>query len=490
MNIRITALGGASKKATLTPGKSLTGKHLPPEAVDAAGKPVNPDLAIVSVTEDATIVTVPVGLKGTLRVKDRTMSLDELRSAGKLASAEGAEKLKLPAEAALTLSFGAVTVDVGAFTDAPAAQVAPAPAARPAATTPPAARAHGHGTHGKIKSRKRWHTYKGGHKHFVRAENVSVIDLGETFAGERAIVAPPKGFKVGSSLVIAIFLSLGTYALVKYGQRPEEQEEVLAELIAPELKEELEVEEPEPAPVEAPVDSGPKEEAPKDEGPKDEGPKDPAPQTKEQIKEKVSNVGALGALKNSGSALGQLLGGQTLSGDLNAALSSVATGTSAGLSERRTRGTSGSGLDDSRGGIGDLGSAAGEGRGGGLGEKEVKRVVAAVKASDFATDDTAGKLSKESIAGVVRKKLTGIKFCYNQELAKNPNLQGKVVVKFNIVGEGDEGVVKDIEIVESTIGNTSVEDCMRRNISRWKFPVPEGGGVVNIVYPFVFAPAG
>lgn len=487
MNIRITAPGGASKKATLTPGKSLAGKHLPAEAVDGAGKPVSAELAIVTVTEDATVVAVPAGLKGSLRVKDRTMSLDELRAAGKLAVAGDIEKLKLPADAALSLNFGPVTLDVGAFSEAPAQVTTASAPARPA-TAAPAPKHHGHGS-GKA-SKKRWRTYRGDHKKFVRAETVNAIDLGDTFAGERAIVASPKGFKAGSTLLIAIFLSLGSYAMIKFGQAPEEQEEVLAELIAPELKEELEVEEPEPAPVEAPVDSGPKEEAPKDEGPKDEGPKDPGPQTKEQIKEKVANVGALGALKNSGSALGQILGGQTLSGDLNAALSSVATGTSAGLSERRTRGTSGGGLDDSRGGIGDLGSAAGEGRGGGLGEKTEKRVVAAVKASDFATDDTAGKLSKESIAGVVRKKLTGIKFCYNQELAKNPNLQGKVVVKFNIVGEGDEGVVKDIEITESTINNSSVEDCMRRNISRWKFPVPEGGGVVNIVYPFVFAPAG
>jgi hypothetical protein len=34
--------------------------------------------------------------------------------------------------------------------------------------------------------------------------------------------------------------------------------------------------------------------------------------------------------------------------------------------------------------------------------------------------------------------------------------------------------------------NASVEDCVVRTVRQWKFPKPQGGGIVTVSYPFNF----
>jgi TonB family protein len=93
-----------------------------------------------------------------------------------------------------------------------------------------------------------------------------------------------------------------------------------------------------------------------------------------------------------------------------------------------------------------------------------------------------GSLDKEVIRAVIRKHLNEVKFCYEKELAKKPDLTGRVMVQFTISGDGS--VVASV-VQSSTMSNAVVEDCIRQALLRWQFPAPTGGGIVIVSYPFL-----
>ncbi len=98
-----------------------------------------------------------------------------------------------------------------------------------------------------------------------------------------------------------------------------------------------------------------------------------------------------------------------------------------------------------------------------------------------------GALSKEEIARVVKANWYQIKYCYESQLRHNPKLSGKIVVQWIIAGNG---FVQSAVVISSTMNNSRVENCITRRILRWKFPQPQGGGIVRVKYPFVFQTGG
>ncbi|MCB9640965.1 MAG: AgmX/PglI C-terminal domain-containing protein [Myxococcales bacterium] len=98
-----------------------------------------------------------------------------------------------------------------------------------------------------------------------------------------------------------------------------------------------------------------------------------------------------------------------------------------------------------------------------------------------------GGLTKEQVARVIRMHWAQIRYCYEKELTQKPNLSGKIAMKWQINGTGG---VESADIKESTMNNESVENCIKRRILRWRFPTPQGGGVVSVTYPFIFKVAG
>ncbi|MEM1349330.1 MAG: AgmX/PglI C-terminal domain-containing protein, partial [Myxococcota bacterium] len=92
-----------------------------------------------------------------------------------------------------------------------------------------------------------------------------------------------------------------------------------------------------------------------------------------------------------------------------------------------------------------------------------------------------GSLDKEIIRQVVRRHRNEIRFCYEQQLQKNPKLAGTVNVKFTI---SNTGAVISAIVATTTLKNAKVETCMTGKIRRWVFPEPKGGGIVIVNYPF------
>jgi TonB family protein len=237
-------------------------------------------------------------------------------------------------------------------------------------------------------------------------------------------------------------------------------------------------------------------------------------------KDKIRKTGALGALNTPGmKAIGTQFGGSDFAidssfqpaGDLAIAgldeggeidLGGSADSDPFDLSKVQADGTTlGGEAGPGAGGFGSVladGSAVG-GRdnsiaGKGLDELSKKRVSSSVKNPKFkdkkvkitpsASFDMSGggKLDRAVVKKYIRKQLAKIRWCYQKAFQRNPDLEGKLTVSFVI---SPTGSVMKSKVVKSTLGDKELENCIERKIMTWRFPAPQGGGVLKINYPFV-----
>ena len=98
-----------------------------------------------------------------------------------------------------------------------------------------------------------------------------------------------------------------------------------------------------------------------------------------------------------------------------------------------------------------------------------------------------GSLDKDLIRAVIRRNVNQIRFCYENQLSRFPKLSGKVAAKFVI---SPSGTVASSEVAQSTVDNDELEACVAGRVRTWLFPIPKGGGVVIVTYPFLFKQSG
>ncbi len=209
---------------------------------------------------------------------------------------------------------------------------------------------------------------------------------------------------------------------------------------------------------------------------------------KKQIdKEIAENAGVLGAMRE-GSELDGVFGSSGLSSDIAGGIGGLigAKGTQIGSGGLGSRGSGlgGGGTAEGLGGLGTKGRGSGSsgyGSGGGnfgaKGEGGIGRI--------GGDPIILGALDKSLIDAVIKRNMNQIRYCYQRELTKNPNLGGKIVVKFVIA---KDGTVSSASTKASTMGSPAVENCINGRFMRFKFPEPKGGGIVIVSYPFIFAP--
>ncbi|GDX81841.1 hypothetical protein LBMAG42_36520 [Deltaproteobacteria bacterium] len=97
---------------------------------------------------------------------------------------------------------------------------------------------------------------------------------------------------------------------------------------------------------------------------------------------------------------------------------------------------------------------------------------------------TMGGIDKAAVDAVVKAHMNQIRYCYQRELQRVPDLAGKVSVKFIIAKDGS---VSSSSVAKSTLANPSAEACITGRFLRMQFPALKGGGIAVIHYPFVFA---
>jgi hypothetical protein len=95
-----------------------------------------------------------------------------------------------------------------------------------------------------------------------------------------------------------------------------------------------------------------------------------------------------------------------------------------------------------------------------------------------------GALPPEVIQRIVRQNYGRFRLCYEQGLARKPNLEGRVNIAFVIDKSGE---VKGPKNAGSDLPDAAVVRCMVSAFNGISFPQPERG-VVNVVYPIMFSP--
>jgi hypothetical protein len=227
---------------------------------------------------------------------------------------------------------------------------------------------------------------------------------------------------------------------------------------------------------------------------------------KDNVDPQVARRAAISEAQNFG-MIGLL---STLSGgDPNAVTAPWGGETSLGSNDRSALGNMwGSTLDDAAG-AGGLGLSGheegGGGKGEGIGIDRIGTVGAALggpggysrglpqrahKASAPIVRPqgitTSGKLPPEVIQRIVRQNFGRYRFCYEQGLRQNPNLGGRVAVKFVI---GRDGSVSQVSNGGSDLADSNVVSCVVRSFYGLSFPQPENG-IVTVTYPIMFQPGG
>ncbi len=231
------------------------------------------------------------------------------------------------------------------------------------------------------------------------------------------------------------------------------------------------------------------------------GPKDnPDPHlAKKLAEEQAKNAGILGVLKmNEGSHIASIFGRDSALGndaeDVLGGLIGNQIGEAYGVGGLGLVGTGsgGGGTGEGTIGLGNLGTI-GKGGGGGNGSGYGRGAGGLGGRRAHAPDvipgsaNVRGSLDKEIIRRIIRRHINEVKYCYEQELTKKPDLGGRIMVQFTIAASGQ--VIASV-LQNSTMGNARVENCTVQAVRRWEFPKPLGGGIVIVSYPFVLTPAG
>jgi TonB family protein len=100
--------------------------------------------------------------------------------------------------------------------------------------------------------------------------------------------------------------------------------------------------------------------------------------------------------------------------------------------------------------------------------------------------DTAGEpipaWIREMIRKRVRDRLPELEGVYTDAIRRNPELRGKLMVRFRI---DPSGKVQDAEPADRSFSDTAFVNAVLAKVRRWTFE-PPAGRTVEVLYPFVF----
>ncbi len=216
----------------------------------------------------------------------------------------------------------------------------------------------------------------------------------------------------------------------------------------------------------------------------------------DRIATKVRAMGLLGALDGGGE-------GNAIAAALDVPSISDILGGTGGAVTVAGRGSRGAGLlgvgmgggGDGPGslfGAGNVGTGIGNGMGGGVGRgmggigargRKAREVTISVMRG---APRVNGYLSAEQINRVVRANQAAVRYCYEVEVQRQPNLRGRIEINWRI---NLQGAVTSARVARSSMSNARVEGCIVRQVRNWRFPRPDGGEV-TVTYPFIFGVQG
>lgn len=115
------------------------------------------------------------------------------------------------------------------------------------------------------------------------------------------------------------------------------------------------------------------------------------------------------------------------------------------------------------------------------------RPVAADTAASCAASKRRGRLSKEAIQRVINDEIHRVTACYERQLQTAPHLGGRIVVRFVISAAGGvcSATAASVPAGWDRGPGRAVTKCIVEAVRQLRFPAPQGGGAVEVSYPFV-----
>ncbi|MEO5970831.1 MAG: AgmX/PglI C-terminal domain-containing protein, partial [Bdellovibrionia bacterium] len=99
-----------------------------------------------------------------------------------------------------------------------------------------------------------------------------------------------------------------------------------------------------------------------------------------------------------------------------------------------------------------------------------------------------GSIDRDAVAAAIYAHKDEFRLCYEREInAEHPTLAGQIGTSFVI---GASGRVTQAGIESSSLKNPNAERCVITVLKRIDFPMPRGGGVVEVHFPFKFSAVG
>lgn len=197
-----------------------------------------------------------------------------------------------------------------------------------------------------------------------------------------------------------------------------------------------------------------------------------------QSKGMLKVLGALGP-GNGGGAVSDVFGAGGGMTDVATALSGAG-----GVAVATDPGAGGGRKGGGQGGAATIGNLATSGGGAvGYGTKSEVKVTGTV-ATEAAEIDSSD-IDQGKLGAFVRARQGLIKACYENALKRNPNLKGKVVIRFTIL---ETGGVADVSASQNTLGSAEVANCIINTIRSWRTQF-KPSGPVTVEYPFLLNPA-
>ncbi len=93
-------------------------------------------------------------------------------------------------------------------------------------------------------------------------------------------------------------------------------------------------------------------------------------------------------------------------------------------------------------------------------------------------------LEREAVRKVILSHKSEIQRCFGDALESNPNAQqGRILYQWKIAPSGR---VSALEIKESDLKDSELENCVSKVVLDMRFPEASNGLPTRIIYPFVF----
>jgi len=99
-------------------------------------------------------------------------------------------------------------------------------------------------------------------------------------------------------------------------------------------------------------------------------------------------------------------------------------------------------------------------------------------------NETPGRLNLAQVRRVVTAHKADVRACYERETRNDPTLEGEIVLSWEILNDGS---VSAPMVGRATLDDMALEECMLREIRKWRFPASDSQTSVE-TFRFDFPP--